>query len=83
MELIGRFDASAAQQFESTLDADDQRVARELHSLMDKRNKIAHGLNEGVTPRTALQLEQTAEEVVDWFILWFNPDRPNHTTVRI
>ena len=44
--------------------------------LVDRRHKIAHGLNEsGRVPR-ALELKDTVWDLGDWFIRRFNPDRP-------
>ncbi len=39
----------------------------------DRRNRIARGLNEGITRDKALMLKEVAAEVADWFILRFNP----------
>lgn len=73
--LIGRFDQAAAEEFDQFLRADDEALYRDLSSLIDKRNRIAHGLNEGVRPDRALDLADAADSIVDWFILRFNPHR--------
>lgn len=73
--LVGRFDQAVAEEFDVLLRADDEALYRDLSSLVDKRNRIAHGLNEGVRPDRALSLATSAEKVVDWFILRFNPHR--------
>lgn len=73
--FVGRFDSTLAAELTEQLDADDQRLRRELGFLVDRRNKIAHGLSEGVGRRKALDLEKVAREVADWFVLRFNPDR--------
>lgn len=73
--LVGRFDQAVADEFEDYLRADDELLYRDLSSLVDKRNRIAHGLNEGVRPERALALAASAEKIVDWFILRFNPLR--------
>jgi len=57
------------------LEADDQRLRRELAFLVDRRNKIAHGLNEGIGTVKALALKDVASEAADWFIARFNPGR--------
>jgi hypothetical protein len=75
VEWVGKFDAELADELGELLEADDQRLHRELAFLVDRRNKIAHGLNEGLTARKALDLKSVACEVADWFILKFNPDR--------
>lgn len=65
LELIGRFDHRAGEEFDVFLRADDESAYRDLASLVDKRNKIAHGLNEGVGPERALALSTAAVSVVD------------------
>lgn len=75
LEWVGRFDANLALDLGAMLEADDQRLHRELAFLVDRRNKIAHGSSEGITVRKALDLKTVACEVADWFILRFNPDR--------
>lgn len=72
--LVGRFDAGLQEELEAWLDADDQRYRRELSFMVNRRNRIAHGLNEGIGPKRALELVEAAQEVTDWFILRFNPD---------
>jgi hypothetical protein len=72
-ELVGRFDASMQAEFVGLLEKDDQRIRRELALLVDRRNRIAHGLNESVSREKALALKETATEVSDWLILRFNP----------
>lgn len=72
-ELVGRFDKTFEDELVDLFDEDDQRVRRELSLLVDRRNKIAHGLNEGITRDKALVLNKVAIEVSDWLILRFNP----------
>jgi hypothetical protein len=74
--LTGRFDSSWAVQLGELLDEGDQRLHRDMAVLVDRRNKIAHGLNEGIGTVRALQLKGSACEVADWFIRRFNPARP-------
>ncbi len=73
--LVGRFDATWAGDLEEVLQADDERLHREVAFLVDRRNKIAHGLNEGVSTVKALALLDVVGEVSDWFIARFNPGR--------
>jgi hypothetical protein len=73
--LTGRFDNAWATELVQLLDVDDQRLHRDMAFLVDRRNKIAHGLNEGIGTVRALRLKASACEVADWFILRFNPDR--------
>jgi hypothetical protein len=73
LDLVGRFDRSMQEEFLELLEHDDQRIRRELAFLVDRRNRIAHGLNEGVSREKALTLKEIAIEVGDWFVLRFNP----------
>ena len=73
--LVGRFDAAMQVEFGEYLDEQDQRLRRELNFLVDRRNRIAHGLNEGIGAARALALADVAVEIVDWFVLRFNPHR--------
>ena len=72
-DLVGRFDATWCAEFEQLLSDDDERLKREWAFLVDRRNRIAHGLNEGITRDKALMLKDVVVEVADWFILRFNP----------
>lgn len=73
LELVGRFDQRLADQLEAEFAKDQDRWSRELSFLVDRRNKIAHGLNEGIGPSRALELAAVSGEIVDWFILRMNP----------
>lgn len=64
-ELVGRFDMSYQEDFITLLDRDDQRLRRELSLLVDRRNKIAHGFNEGISRDKAIALKDVALEVGD------------------
>lgn len=75
IELVGRFDQTASDELDQLFRADDEALYRDLASMVDKRNKIAHGLNEGIGPERAVDLARTAETIVDWFVMKFNPDR--------
>jgi len=72
-DLIGRFDSTWRNEFIDLLDDDDERLKRELAFLVNLRNRIAHGLNEGVGREKALLLKEVSVELADWFILRFNP----------
>lgn len=74
-EQLGRFDSQIQRDFDAFLAADDERLSRDLAFLVDRRHKIAHGLNEGINPARALRLAESAKEVADWFILCLNPQR--------
>jgi hypothetical protein len=73
VQWVGRFDASWANELEEILDDGDEQMRRELSLLVDRRNRIAHGLNEGITVRKALDLKKTAASVADWFLVRFDP----------
>lgn len=72
---VGRFDANWAENLREFLEADDEGLHREISFLVDRRNKISHGLNEGIGTVKALRLSEVACEVSDWFIARFNPER--------
>ncbi|WP_428834032.1 HEPN domain-containing protein [Microbispora maris] len=74
-QLVGRFDNGLGEEFQEFLGQDDQRVYREIFFLVDRRNKIAHGLSESVGHKKAIQLKCVVYEVVDWFVLRLNPNR--------
>lgn len=74
-QWVGRFDANWGVELEEILDAEDELLRREISLLVDRRNRIAHGLNEGVTVRKALDLKEAAVTLADWFVLRFNPGR--------
>lgn len=73
LEILGRLDVLWQQELYDLLEGDDQRLLRELSFLVDRRHKIAHGHNEGITPGRALQVTAAAKEIADWFILRMNP----------
>ena len=73
VELVRRFDAAWADELEDRFNQDDERLRREVSFLVDRRNKIAHGLSEGVGVRKAMDLVLVAIEVTEWFILRLDP----------
>lgn len=76
LDIIGRFDQALRVEFDQLLDADDQKLRRELAFLVDRRNRIAHGLSESINRDRALLLKDVALEISDWLIMRFNPLRP-------
>jgi hypothetical protein len=74
-QLLGRFDQGLRDEFEDFLHDGDERLYRDLSFLVDRRNRIAHGLNEGIGPQRALELVDAGQDMVDWFILRLNPYR--------
>lgn len=71
--LVQRFDSEWADELDALLNAQDELLKRELEFLVDKRNRISHGLNQGVGQRKALDLAPRAREVVEWFVGRFDP----------
>lgn len=72
-ELAGRFDALLRDELQLFLDQDDARLRRNLYALVERRNRIAHGANEGATRESALEMATVSEEVANWWILALNP----------
>ena len=71
--LVARFDPALSADLRDLFDRDDGELRREISLLVEKRNKIAHGENEGIGARKALDLAVHARTVSDWFVLNFNP----------
>jgi hypothetical protein len=74
LTLLGRFDHTLQVEFRSLLDDDNGHVNHELSALVTRRHGIAHGLNEGLGSRRALELVDVAQQVADWLILRLNPE---------
>ncbi|MFI6781966.1 HEPN domain-containing protein [Micromonospora sp. NPDC050276] len=74
LDLISRFGDDFFNELESILDEDDKRLRRELKLLVDRRNKIAHGLNEGMTQTKALSLKRDVEAIADWVLANLKPN---------
>ena len=72
-DLIRKMDGDWAHELSGLFDDDDQRLRREISLLVDKRNKIAHGQQEGISARKALSLADDAVDVADWFVDRFDP----------
>lgn len=73
IKTLDHLDGDLARRFEEYIDQDDQELRRELALLVDRRNKIAHGQNEGVTRRKALDLADVALRISDWLIDELSP----------
>ena len=74
--LVGRLSRLSngwGQELDAFLREEDERRRRELSFLVDRRNKIAHGLSEGIGRRKALDLCDMAVEVADWLVLRLDP----------
>ncbi|MBW9110659.1 HEPN domain-containing protein [Microbacterium ureisolvens] len=72
-QTLRRLEAVRADRFDALIDADDQRLRRELSFLVDRRNKIAHGQSETVRRRKALDLADVALELGDWIVAELDP----------
>jgi hypothetical protein len=73
VQLVSKFDGTWAADLECLMREDDEFVRRELAFLVDRRNKIAHGLSEGIGVRKALDLVPTGRKIGAWFIRTFDP----------
>lgn len=73
VDLVRRLDPEWAVELSGILDDNDEELRRELKFLVDRRNRIAHGENEGIGARRALDLSAAAELISDWFVLRLDP----------
>jgi hypothetical protein len=73
VQLVERFDATWSDELELLLRDDDELLWREISLLVDRRNKISHGLSEGIGARKALDLAAYATTVANWFLNRFDP----------
>lgn len=71
--LVDRFDGEWATELRALLDQEDQRLRRELSFMVDRRNKVAHGLSQGIGARKAIDLAGNAQHAAKWFICRFDP----------
>jgi hypothetical protein len=67
VERLRKINPVWSSSFAGYLDEDDYRRRRELGLLVDRRNSISHGQNEGLGVRKALDLAQIALDVGLWF----------------
>lgn len=72
-ETLRKLDPAKADAFGQFIEADDQRLKRELEFMVNRRNKIAHGQSENVNRRKALNLALVALEVGDWVVSTLDP----------
>ena len=70
---LSRLDVSWGSELEGYLNEDDQKRSRELAFLVSRRNAIAHGQNEGLNRRKALDVADLAIELGDWFVIRLTP----------
>lgn len=71
--FVRRMDGDWAEEIKLLLDDDDQRLRREIAGLVDRRNKLAHGLAEGISARKALSMTDDALALADWFVTRYDP----------
>lgn len=71
---LSRFDSGIAEEFTEWLEENTGELKQELSVLVSKRHGIAHGLNEGLGSRRALELYGVAKVAADWLILKLSPD---------
>lgn len=72
-KLVNRFDKEWANELEAFFKENDDLLSRELSFLVDARNSISHGRNQGITQRKALNLVPYAHTTTQWFITKFDP----------
>ncbi|WP_131810809.1 HEPN domain-containing protein [Mycobacterium intracellulare] len=73
LTLLGRLDANLRDEFDTWINEDDQAILRGLSAAVALRHRIAHGLNEGIGEKRALEHVSTLKDVADWFIRKLNP----------
>lgn len=73
-DVLGRFDRQLRSRFESHIAMDDGHVEREINWMIDRRNKIVHGLSENVGSTKALNVARICFSLVDWLIEDLRPD---------
>jgi len=73
LDLVRRFDTGWAYDLNDLLSKDDELLHREISFLVDRRNKIAHGLSEGIGVRKSLDLVDPTKIICKWFIRSFDP----------
>lgn len=71
--LLARFNVQWSSELETMLDADDQKLHRDLAWAVDTRNRIAHGENQGASAEKALTTRESLEEIAQWWVLRTNP----------
>ena len=72
ISFANRLGPARASELREMLDADDQHLSSELSLLVDRRNKIAHGLSQGIGARKALDLATAVIITANWFISLFD-----------
>lgn len=73
VKLVSKFDPVWSESLNELFKRNDELLFREVSYLVDRRNKIAHGVNENVNIRKALDLVEHARKVAEWFTETFKP----------
>jgi hypothetical protein len=73
VDIVRRLDAAWARELREMFEEDDDYLKREISLLVDRRNKIAHGVSVGMGPRKALDLTDRAQDVSRWFVVRLDP----------
>ncbi|NMM24770.1 MAG: hypothetical protein HHJ11_15005 [Phycicoccus sp.] len=63
---MSRINILWSQELDELFDENDELLRREVSFLVDRRNKIAHGQNEGMQIRKSLDLADHALSIGDW-----------------
>ncbi|PJJ61384.1 HEPN domain-containing protein [Compostimonas suwonensis] len=71
--VLGRFDMSLSDDWIAFLAENDSLLHDDLSALVNMRNRIAHGENEGLKRERALKLAYSTLAIADWWITSFNP----------
>ena len=53
---------------------DDQKLWDDIAFLVDRRNRIAHGMSEGITVRKAIHLAEQSQDIAEWLIMRLDPN---------
>lgn len=75
VKRLSRFNLQWSAELDELIDANDELLRREISFLVDRRNKIAHGQNEGIQTRKALDLADHALTLGDWISERLDPRR--------
>jgi hypothetical protein len=75
VKRLSRINIQWGTELDELIDSDDELLRREISFLVDRRNKIAHGQNEGIQTRKALNLADHALNIGDWISVRLDPRR--------
>jgi hypothetical protein len=72
-QRLRRLNPEWADELDAYFGERDGERTRELSLLVDRRNGISHGQNEGLGVRKALDLAAVAVDIADWVMLRLDP----------